>query len=90
MNKEIVICAAVKAENGRIFRGHRHGDAMRVCADHKLKLCMTSSQEQQGFITSKNRYVGREEGRILQDKAGIKSADEEGYRGTTLFSEDLY
>ena len=44
----------------------------------------------QGFITSENRYVGREEGRILQDKAGIKSADKGGYRGKTLFSEDLY
>lgn len=86
--KEIVICSAVKAENGRIFRGHRHGDAMRACLENKCSLSQTD--DQQGFITSKNRYVGREEGRRLQDEAGIKSADSEGYRGSTLFSEDLY
>ena len=45
---------------------------------------------EQGFITSKNRYVSREEGRKLQDEAGIKSIDKDGYRYNTLFSEDLY
>lgn len=46
--------------------------------------------ENEGFITSKNRYVSREEGKKLQEKAGIKSADKNGYRHKTLFSEDLY
>lgn len=86
--KEIVICAAVMAEDGTIYRGHRHGDAMQVCAGTGRKLF--NGREQQGFITSKNRYVSREEGRKLQDAAGIPSADPEGYRGKTLFSEDLY
>lgn len=85
---EIVICAAVKAENGRIFRGHRHGDCMLTIQRAGLKLF--PGIEQQGFITSRNRYVLREEGRKLQDAAGIPSADKEGYRYNTLFSEDLY
>lgn len=85
---EIIICAAVKAEDGSIFRGHRHGDCMLTINRAGLKLW--PGIEQQGFITSRNRYVLREEGRKLQDAAGIPSADKEGYRYNTLFSEDLY
>jgi len=97
MIKEICICSAVKID-GKIFRGHRHGDAMRVMREEltfdlsrkELTKLLTTKTMEQGFVTSKNRYVGRTEGRILQDKAGIKSADKDGYRGNTLFSEDLY
>lgn len=86
--KEIVICAAIKCDDGRILRCNRHGDGMLNAHHNGWKLAEGS--EQQGFITSKGRYVSREEGRILQDEAGIPSADPEGYRGKTLFSEDLY
>ena len=88
MNKEICICAAVKSTDGTIFRGHRHGDCMVTIQN--LNKYVDTVINAQGFITSKNRFVTREEGRILQDKANIKSADPEGYRGKTLFSEDLY
>ena len=83
--KEIVICAAIKYKDGLIIRGHRHGDCAFDC-DRPLKKDFKGHI--QGFITSKNRFVTREEGRKLQDAAGIKSVD--GYRGDTLFSEDLY
>ena len=86
--KEVCICAAVKSTKGIIIRGHRHGDCIQ--AMRRMDLKPSSSSNSQGFITSKNRYVNREQGRKLQDAAGIKSADREGYRGTTLFSEDLY
>jgi len=87
-NEEICICAAVKTKDGQVIRGHRHGDCYQTMI--RMKLEASPLVESQGFVTSKNRYVTREEGRILQDKAGIKSADPEGYRGKTLFSEDLY
>lgn len=87
-DKEIVICAAVKATNGKAYRGHRHGDCMHAIITRGLKI--SDARDSQGFITSKNRYVTREVGRKLQEAAGIPSADPEGYRGTTLFSEDLY
>jgi hypothetical protein len=87
-NMEIIICAAVMAEDGKIYRGHRHGDAMRACQQTGRKLFR--GPEQQGFITSLNRYVLREEARQIQDRAGIPSADPDGYRMRTLFSEDLY
>lgn len=86
--KEIVICAAVKATDGTIIRGHRHSDCIRTIWEYKLS--PSHELDAQGFITSTNRYVTREEGRKLQDAAGIKSANPEGYYGNTLFSEDLY
>lgn len=99
MTHEICICAAVRLPDGRIFRGHRHGDAIRTAVEyvdyrHSIGLepapfeCIR--QDDQGFITSANRYVGREEGMRLQRAAGIESAAEGGYRDNILFSEDLY
>ncbi len=93
MKKEIVICSAVKVGD-KIWRGHRHNHALQAMRDElsqkmtDKKLC--SLHEEQGFITSKNRYVSRKKGRKLQEAAGIKSIDENGYRGDLLFSEDLY
>lgn len=88
MTKEICICAAIIADDETIVRGHRHGD----CILSMIRMGKKPKQEAeaQGFITSRNRFVDRKEGRKLQDDAGIKSADPEGYRGKTLFSEDLY
>lgn len=88
---EICICAAIKLNDGLIIRGHRHGDCIN---NLRQRPDMTDDRYKghvQGFITSKNRFVTREEGRKLQDEAGIQSAEKDGgYRGNTLFSEDLY
>lgn len=86
--KEIVICAAVKTTKGVPFPGKRHGDCILLI--RQLGFKVSRSPKSQGFFTNNGRYVTREQGRKLQDAAGIKSADPEGYRGTTLFSEDLY
>jgi hypothetical protein len=89
MTKEIVICAAVRTTTGKIYRGHRHGDCFRAIIDRHYLPGQTG--DDQGFITSRRRYVTREEGRKLQDAAGIKSVSREGdYCGNTLYSEDLY
>jgi len=90
-NKEIVICSAIKVnrvDDYLIIRGHRHCDCY-----HNLSLRPKTGIkyiQEEGFITSLNRFVGREEARQLQDKAGIQSADRDGYRGKFLYSEDLY
>lgn len=84
---EICICAAVTTREGRIFRGHRHGDALQAAGKngcHPSSLATT-----QGFITSRNRFVDREEGARLQREAGIVSAHT-GQFTDFLFSEDLY
>jgi hypothetical protein len=95
---EICICAAIRLPDGRVIRGHRHGDCIRTAVelvnwnggvdpgDHWDPSMCTD----QGFITSKNRYVGREEGLELQLAAGIPSACARGYSTGKLFSEDLY
>jgi hypothetical protein len=93
MEKEICICAAIK-RGGKIFRGHRHGHAMTAMYDELMwdhtRREIFQMEEVQGFITSENRFVDREEGLKLQLAAGIKSADKDGYRNRILFSEDLY
>jgi hypothetical protein len=85
---EVCICAAVMTVEGLVIRGHRHHDAMRAAG---LAFCTPlRTAEGQGFVTSRGRYVTREEGRRLQEAAGIGSIAPEGYRGDLLFSEDLY
>ncbi len=86
MESEIYICAAIKTPSG-IYRGHRHGDCFRVMQNKQLP---RTPEDIQGFVTSRNRFVDRNEGRRLQDAAGIASASPEGYESNTLFSEDLY
>lgn len=95
--KEICICAAVKI-NGEVFIGHRHGQALEVMrgilnwrmSGKKMTTYLSKHEAIQGFVTSTRRFVTRGVGRKLQDKAGVKSADKDGYRYNTLFSEDLY
>lgn len=94
---EICICAAVRLPDGRVFRGQRHGDCIKTARaavewnggkDDGVwtpDLC-----NDQGFITSRNRYVDREEGLRLQKAAGVASIDPTGYRVRELYSEDLY
>ena len=88
--KEICICAAVKMPDGSVVRGHRHADCYHNLSGRpKYKKAIFRNTEE-GFITSKNHFVGCEEGRKLQDATGILSVDREGYRQNTLYSEDLY
>ncbi len=95
IEKETCICAAIKflkREKEVVLLGHRHADCFHNRFNRPDK--KEYKELEQGFMTSKNRFVGREEGRELQDKAGIESVadwgDEKGYTANTLFSEDLY
>lgn len=99
--RETVICAAIRLPDGRVIRGHRHGDCIRTA---KALVTWYHNPESgfggppwhesmgfdQGFISSRNRYVTREEGLALQHAAGIPSACPSGYRESQLFSQDLY
>lgn len=86
-DKEIVICAAVIANNGKIYRGHRHNNCLALI--YELGLKQRPDNDAQGFITSKNRYVTRKEGLAIQKAAGIPSNEPDGYVNE-LYSEDLY
>lgn len=74
---EICICAAVKDKTGYIWRGHRHCDCLELLEASGNGYAGIHSQ---GFITSKNRFVTREEGMKLQLAAGIKCPNG-SYRG---------
>lgn len=89
MNPEICICAAVETADGYFIRGHRHADCFGTIQDEG-KIPKMKGGSSQGFITSQNRFVTREEGYRLQILAGIESIAKGGYRGSRLFSEDLY
>ncbi len=88
--KEVCIVAAIRTATGFIIRGQRHGDCLLTASRIKSLTRLEISHAEQGFVTSRNRFVGRIEGRKLQDAAGIKSVSDEGYVANTLFSEDLY
>ncbi len=87
-DSEICICAAIILDDGRIIRGHRHDDCIQTASKWKKagqdigKLSM----EQQGFYTSKERFVDREEGLRIQRAAGRNLE----ILGSVLTSEDLY
>jgi len=83
---EICICAAIKTKHGKVIRGHRHVD----CFYTMERMGIHEPDAEQGFVTSKNRFVNRDSGRKLQDAAGMQSVDREGYHGNSLYSEDLY
>lgn len=92
---EAVVCSGI-SWNGRVWRGHRHGDCMQAMSE-ELSYTMTRKQmgeqecfHEQGFVTSRNRYVTREEALAMHQALGIPSADKDGYRNKIMFSEDLY
>ena len=87
--KEIVICSAVRMPDGYIVRGHRHDDAIRTAKG--IPRYKDASTQDQGFVTSLNRFVDRTEGCRIQIEAGIESVHpQEKYLHGELYSEDLY
>lgn len=90
MLKEKILCAAIDY-NGTIICGHRHGDCYDILsklAPH-IKNDQLPGRQNQGFLTSDNRYVDRKEAWIIAKKNnqiayGLESSDE------ILISENLY
>lgn len=82
---EIPACAAIRF--GQVLiAGRRHGDCFRMGAALWLK----KENSEQGFMTTRGNFVNRSAAFALAQAAGMESADAEGFRGTELFSEDLY
>ncbi len=79
--------AAVKAENGMIFLGKCHADCFYQGMNVGME--MSSRAKDQGFFTSKGRYVEREEAAKIAKKA--KQLDPNDKRKVTvLLSEDIW
>ena len=77
-DKELIICAAVQMPDGYVIRGHRHNDCLGT-ASGMPRYQDNAGRIVQGFVTSRNRFVGRVEASQI-------------HRGTDaeLYSEDLY
>jgi len=58
---EKIICAAVRASNGKVIRGHRHIDAIRALQEMDGYEDEQPQGDDQGFVTSTNRFVNRRE-----------------------------
>ena len=104
---EFILCAAINY-NGNIVCGHRHGDCYEVLIAliGDIDTDKLPDRDSQGFLTSLNRYVGREEAwKIAKENKqiiyGLKASDRdneevEKWLGMTekpksiLISENLY
>ena len=87
--KEICICAAIQCTDGTIIKGHQHRD----CRDGAVRRGKMPAKEwdAEGFITSQNRFVDREEAFRLMQAVNWKSKNSQGYQLCGwLYSEDLY
>ena len=62
---EICICAAVQLADGHIVRGQHHVDCLASVLGVSMHDCGLVVAEE-GFLTSRNRFVTREEGYRLQ------------------------
>lgn len=82
---ELIKHAAVKAIDGQIFIGKQHADCFHKA--HNIKYKMSKKAEDQGFMTSEGRYVGRAEAHEIALNAGQIDC---GLSGYILFSEDLW
>lgn len=90
--REFCICAAVRLDDGRVIRGHRHDDCIQTALKWKSagQDIGRIYQEQQGFVTSRGRFVGRQEAMQLQRAISDKAPAGHLLTGDVLISEDLY
>ena len=81
---EYILCAAIHYDNGIKYFNNDELKYKYGWADDSLTRCETT----QGFLTSKGRFVNREEALEIARAAG-QVGDDAGYK-KQLFSEDLY
>jgi hypothetical protein len=85
--KEKIKHAAVKAENGMILLGRSHADCFYQAQN--IGLNISKKSKDQGFVTSKGRYVTRFVAAKIARKA--KQLDPAELREVThLLSEDIW
>jgi len=91
--KEIILCSAINYNN-TIICGHRHGDCYIVLRNLlNIQEDDEPGRDQQGFLTSFNRFVDRKEAwKIAKENNQIQfglKASENG-DDSILVSENLY
>lgn len=85
---EFILCAAYKIDD-LIFSGYRHGDC--IILGYRCGKIATKENSKAGFLTSKNRFVGRSEGfDIAKREKQIWHNMHDDIEQNILTSEDLY
>jgi len=105
--KEFILCASIDY-NGIIISGHRHGDCYETLKAlvGEIDESKLPTRDKQGFLTSNNRYVNREEAWVIakennQIVHGLKASDRDNEKldawlgleespKSILISENLY
>lgn len=84
---EVIKHAAVKSEDGWIFIGKHHADCFHK--GFNLSVKMSKKPEDQGFVTSLGRFLGRHEAyNIAMANSQIQERGVKPHK--ILFSEDLW
>jgi hypothetical protein len=76
-------------DSGIVFAGHRHHQCIYTKCTLTGLRDSESGESVQGFLTSMNRFVGREEALEIALREN-QVIDLNNIRGSRLFSEDLY
>ncbi len=97
--QEKILCAAIWYKDwptpvhtvinvkGLVLCGHRHPHVIGQVSTIIGKRQAEMSEYEQGFLTSQNRFVDRQEGAMIAIMAKQVSGD---FNNITLYSEDLY
>lgn len=87
VKKDLANQNPVNVDRGIVFCGHRHPHCMysMIAITGKRSVEPEVGEYVQGFLTNKNRFVGREEAAIIAFDANQIKEEKE-----TLYSEDLY
>ena len=78
----------MRTQDGKIIPCYRHSDGFAAIKNYGY--AKPSDPIDQGFLTSENRYVDRQEGRKIFDAAGQQSPDKRYDYADELYSENLY
>jgi len=88
LKKEYILCASVRY-NDIIISGYRHADCHELLK--KLKIDFVRNKQNEGFLTSNNRFVDRTEAYwIAKENNQIQNYMVEDDDVAQLISEDLY
>jgi len=102
MDNEYILCAAIwykkfpstvygpcNVAKGVVLCGHRHADIIHQHVSLMQKRQSDMGSHVQGFLTSHNRFLNREEA-LQVALAANQVKDLNAVRGESLYSEDLY
>ena len=87
---EVCICAAIRINSELVVRGHRHDSCYHTASLIPGVTPESIRKAEQGFVTSRNRYVDRREGRRLQIEARIPSVATGGHQYTRWGKDDSF